>query len=169
MNAAQASDDAAFARLVAEHQQAVRGFLRRLGGSHADADDLAQDTFIAAWSRPDAARQARDMRAWLCGVAYKKWLSRYRSDSRRRSREAEAQRDADSPASADPNARLDAATLLGALPTEQRAAVALCLAGGFSHDEAARALGLPLGTVKSHVARGRAKLLTLLGDADDRS
>jgi RNA polymerase sigma-70 factor (ECF subfamily) len=42
---------------------------------------------------------------------------------------------------------------------------ALCLAGDFSHSEAAAALGLPLGTVKSHAARGRAKLLAMIGEA----
>ena len=53
------------------------------------------------------------------------------------------------------------------LPLEQRAAVALCLAGDFSHAEAAEVLALPLGTVKSHVTRGRARLLQALGIADD--
>lgn len=50
------------------------------------------------------------------------------------------------------------------LPDDQRAAVALCLAEGWSHPEAADVLGLPLGTIKSHVARGRDKLLAALGD-----
>lgn len=52
---------------------------------------------------------------------------------------------------------------LASLPMEQRAAVVLCLSEDFSHAEAAEALNLPLGTVKSHVARGRAKLLSVLG------
>jgi RNA polymerase sigma-70 factor (ECF subfamily) len=55
---------------------------------------------------------------------------------------------------------------MSALPVDQRAAVALCLAADFSHAEAADALNLPLGTVKSHVARGRAKLLELMGGSD---
>ena len=50
------------------------------------------------------------------------------------------------------------------LPLEQRAAVVLCLSEDFSHAEAAEALGVPLGTVKSHFARGRAKLLAVLGE-----
>jgi RNA polymerase sigma-70 factor (ECF subfamily) len=50
------------------------------------------------------------------------------------------------------------------LPPDQRAAVALCLAQGWTHAEAAEALDLPLGTIKSHVARGRDKLLSVLGD-----
>ena len=49
------------------------------------------------------------------------------------------------------------------LPLDQRASVALCLAGDFSHAEASEVLSLPLGTVKSHVARGRAKLIEALG------
>jgi RNA polymerase sigma-70 factor (ECF subfamily) len=53
------------------------------------------------------------------------------------------------------------------LPPDQRACVALCLAADFSHAEAAEALGLPLGTVKSHVTRGRTRLLQALGENDD--
>jgi RNA polymerase sigma-70 factor (ECF subfamily) len=56
---------------------------------------------------------------------------------------------------------------MAGLAPDQRACVALCLAGDFSHAEAAEALGLPLGTVKSHVARGRARLLASLGVPDD--
>jgi RNA polymerase sigma-70 factor (ECF subfamily) len=55
------------------------------------------------------------------------------------------------------------------LPADQRACVALCLAADFSHAEAAEALGLPLGTVKSHVTRGRERLLHALGGPDERS
>ncbi len=66
------------------------------------------------------------------------------------------------------DARLDASAALAVLAPEQRACVALCLAAEFSHAEAAQALGLPLGTVKSHVTRGRARLLELLGASDER-
>ena len=52
------------------------------------------------------------------------------------------------------------------VPPDQRACVALCLAADFSHAEAADALGLPLGTVKSHVSRGRVRLLQALGGGD---
>ncbi len=167
--AAQRGSPDAFARLVARHQQAVRGFLRRLSGSHADADDLAQETFVTAWSRISAFRCGESLRAWLCGMAYRKWLTHRRSEGvvRRWSRETAAVGDA--PEGSDParEARLDASRALGALRPDQRAAVALCLAAEFSHAEAAMALGLPLGTVKSHVARGRAKLIELLGASDD--
>ncbi|WP_426035951.1 RNA polymerase sigma factor [Brevundimonas sp. DC300-4] len=64
--------------------------------------------------------------------------------------------------------RLALADAMAGLPADQRACVALCLADGWSHSDAAEALGLPLGTVKSHVARGRARLLAALtGGSDD--
>jgi RNA polymerase sigma-70 factor (ECF subfamily) len=66
------------------------------------------------------------------------------------------------------DARLDVARALAELPADQRAAVALCLGEEFSHAEAAEILGLPLGTVKSHVTRGKAKLVAALGGTDGR-
>ena len=63
--------------------------------------------------------------------------------------------------------RLTLEAAMAGLPPDQRACVALCLAADFSHAEAAEALGLPLGTVKSHVTRGRARLLQVLGGSDD--
>ena len=163
--AAQAGAPAAFSRLVERHQQAVRGFLRRLSGSHADADDLAQEAFVTAWSRIGGFRQGESLRAWLCGIAYRKWMTHRRGEARRGAREAAAvEQDAASEGS--PDARLDASALLAQLGPDERACVALCLAAEFSHAEAAEALELPLGTVKSHVARGRAKLLQALGGSE---
>jgi len=63
--------------------------------------------------------------------------------------------------------RLSLEAAMSDLPPDQRACVALCLAADFSHAEAAEALGLPLGTVKSNVTRGRARLLEALGGLDD--
>jgi RNA polymerase sigma factor (sigma-70 family) len=68
-----------------------------------------------------------------------------------------------------PEDRLALERAMAGLPAEQRACVALCLAAEFSHAEAAEALGMPLGTVKSHVSRGRARLLQALGECDDAS
>jgi RNA polymerase sigma-70 factor (ECF subfamily) len=164
IEAARAGSAAAFSRLVQTHQQSVRGFLRRLTGSHADADDMAQEAFVTAWSRMAAFRSGESFRSWVCGIAWRKWLTHRRGEARRGARETESAELGETPSSgADASqARLDAAQVLGALPPDQRACVALCLAAEFSHAEAAEALGLPLGTVKSHVTRGRARLLELL-------
>ena len=73
----------------------------------------------------------------------------------------------DLPAGVSHEDRLSLAAAMAELAPDVRACVALCLADGWSHGEAAIALGLPLGTVKSHVARGRARLLKALGGTDD--
>ena len=161
---AQAGSVRAFSQLVELHSQAVRAFLRRLTGNWAEADDLAQEVFVAAWEHMARFDRAREFRSWLCGVAYKKFLMSRRSLFRRMRRDAvslEGQPQMSDPALAD--ARLDIAKAMNSLPPEQRAAVALCLAAEFSHGEAAEILGIPLGTVKSHVSRSRAKLLEVLG------
>ena len=160
--AAQAGSTAAFARLVDRHQQALRAFLRRACGDWAAADDLAQETFITAWSRIGRLKAGASVRAWLCGIGYNKHLTSRRSAARDRAREAryEAERDETVDAASEDKLALERA--MAGLPDDQRACVALCLAADFSHAEAAEALGMPLGTVKSHVTRGRARLLQAL-------
>lgn len=164
--AAQRGSTDAFARLVQRHQQAVRAFLRRACGDWALADDLAQETFLAAWGRIGQLRAGASVRAWLCGIGYRKHLSALRSGSRRRARDARYERERPPAAATLTDERLALEAAMAELPADQRACVALCLAADFSHAEAAAALALPLGTVKSHVARGRARLLQVLGDGD---
>ena len=158
----------AFARLVAMHQQPVRAFLRRVSRSYADADDLAQETFVAAWQTMARFERGRSFRLWLMGLAYRKFLTARRSWFRRMRRDAIAIEGASEIASPKElsDARIDLSRALAELPQEQRAAVSLCLAEEFTHAEAADILGLPLGTVKSHVTRGRSKLLVALGAAE---
>lgn len=159
----------AFAALVDANQQVLRGFLRRITGNWADADDLAQEALVTAWTRLDRFDGRSSFRSWLCGIGYR--LAR---DSRRASQRAMARDAAWSEVlegaadeAAGNEARLDVARALQTLPVDQRAAAALCLGGGFSHTEAAEALNLPLGTVKSHVLRGREKLLRALENCDE--
>jgi len=165
--AAAAGSGGAFSRLVERHQQAVRAFLRRACGNWALADDLAQETFLTAWSRLDRRTPGTSLRAWLCGIAYRKCLTAQRAERRSHRREADYEQAISPAGEVRPEDRLALEAAMAELPLEQRACVALCLAAEFSHAEAAQALDLPLGTVKSHVARGRARLLAKLGLADD--
>jgi len=154
----------AFNVLIDRHQQAVRGFLRRLLADVSEADDLAQETFMVAWTRPGSYRGGASVRSWLCAIAWRKAKGAQRAWFRRRAREAKWAEDLAEQVAAAPSP--EAAVVnraLGALPIEQRAAVVLCLTQDFSHAEAAAILGAPLGTVKSHVARGKARLLDALG------
>jgi len=151
----------AFRAIVEAHQQAVRSFLRRVLDDPEDADDLAQETFLAAWIGLRRYRGGASLRSWLCAIAWKKRLTHERGRRRAARREADAPRPHEENS---PDDLLDLAAALRQLPNAQRAAVALCLGGGFSHAEAAETLGLPLGTIKSHIERGRAKLAAALGD-----
>jgi RNA polymerase sigma-70 factor (ECF subfamily) len=157
----------AFGRLVHKHQQGLRAFLRRLTANHADADDIAQDTFVFAWEHIARFDPGPDFghpfRPWLFGIAWRKYREGKRSWLRRLTRQGHAVEGAATAHHPDPSLGLDLAKALGPLPPEQKAALLLCLAGEFTHAEAAEALGLPLGTVKSHVTRGREKLVAALG------
>ncbi len=152
----------AFNILVDRHQQAVRTFLRRLLGNDADADDMAQETFLAAWTSARSFRDDGDVRSWLCGIAWRKAKGAQRSWFRRSARDTAHHEQSSGVArgagSASIEDRLAVKAALQALPLEQRAAVTLCLVCGFSHSEAAKILGAALGTVKSHVLRGRDRL-----------
>jgi RNA polymerase sigma factor (sigma-70 family) len=166
--AARAGSDTAFARLVERHQARVRGFLRRtLGGGWAEADDVAQEVFLTAWGSLGRLRDPDGVRAWLCGIAWRKAQDRIRSARRSAARDHAWLDEAETPAGISAEDRMALADAMATLSPDVRACVALCLADGWSHGEASVALGLPLGTVKSHVARGRARLLTALGGSDD--
>ena len=159
--AVRGGSELAFNRLVERHQEAVRMFLWRLLGHEADADDMAQETFLTAWTHARSFRGEGSLRGWLCGIAWRKAKGAQRSWAQRRSRDTTYQvgRSPDSAGAPPMEDRLAVKRALQALPFEQRAAVTLCLVCGFSHSEAAGILGAPLGTVKSHVLRGRERLL----------
>jgi len=161
MQRARSGDAAAFGTLVRQQQSKVRGFLRRLTRADATlADDLAQETFLEAHRKIDQFRGEGSFGAWLCGIAWSRFLME------RRKRKEEPLEAPDETASIDTTsaslARLDLEKAMAQLAPAERAALTLCYAFGHSHGEAAEILDLPLGTVKSHVLRGREKLKALL-------
>jgi RNA polymerase sigma-70 factor (ECF subfamily) len=164
VQAAQAGSTQDFAQLVRLHQQALRAFLRRLSGNHADADDLAQETFVFAWEHMGRFDSHRKFRPWLFGIAWRKYRERKRGWLRMLRREQAV--DMESAVTSDPALKLDMVKAMAALPPEPRAVILLCLMEQMTHEEAAATLALPLGTVKSHIARGRAKLGLALGGLD---
>jgi RNA polymerase sigma-70 factor (ECF subfamily) len=165
---ARSGDYAAFGRLVDLHQAAVRAFLRRITGNHADADDLAQEAFARTWDVLNRFDRTSSLRTFICGVAFQYWRRARRAQSRREVRET-AYADLANTQSGEPPERaaqrLALRKAMEELPEDQRAALALCLGQEFTHAEAAEILGLPLGTVKSHVSRGRVRLQAALGVA----
>ncbi len=149
--AAMAGDRAAFGQLVARHQAGVRALCRRLARSAPDGDDIAQAAFLTAWRRRSTWRGG-SFRSWVCAIAYREFLHSRRTPAA----ETEVEELAGEPCAS--GERLDLMRAMALLTKDERAAIALCLGAGLSHAEAALAMQAPLGTVKSWVLRGRAKL-----------
>jgi len=157
---AAAGERRAFGELVRRHGSAVRGVLRRMGAHAAEADDVAQDAFLTAFERIAEFRGEGTFAGWVKKIAARLYLRRLHRDRRLGALTVEEPAD-DAPRS-DADASIDLEGALKALGTVERICVTMCFGAGLSHSEAAEALNLPLGTVKSHVKRGLEKLRTRL-------
>jgi len=160
---AAAGNAAAFGVLVRLNQSKLRGFLLRMTkGNHALADDLAQETFLEAFRKIGQYGNGSFF-GWLCAIAYSRYLMEARKKKLEQLDEGlDMPDDAPGPESAS-LAKLDLEQAMARLTPAQRAALTMCFALGFSHEEAAAAMKVPLGTLKSHVNRGREKLAAMLG------
>ncbi len=154
---AAAGDRPAFGELVRRHGSSVRSLLRRMGAEAALADDLAQDAFLAAFEQIAEFRGEGTFVAWVRRIAARLYLRRWKRD-KRIDLTAETPEPLDSGPAASPGDRIDLDGALSRLTGVERLCVSLCYGAGLSHAEAASALNLPLGTVKSHVKRGLDKL-----------
>jgi len=166
---ARQGDRPAFAHLVRAHQSRVRLQLRRLTqGDTALADDLAQETFVQAWLHLNDFRGDARLATWLHRIALTRFLQHVRRPRLPLEwREADADADDIAGPVHDPRAieglGRDVERALQALSEVQRLAVVHCFHLDLSHAEAAQVLGLPLGTLKSHLDRARTRLRELLG------
>jgi RNA polymerase sigma-70 factor (ECF subfamily) len=156
----------AFGELVRRHGPAVRGLLRRLGASAAEADDLAQDAFLTAFERIAEFRGEGTFANWVKRIAARLYLRRLQRERRLATLIDTPAAEAPAGAADSANGRIDLDDGLKALSPAERLCVSLCFGAGLSHGEAAEALNLPLGTVKSHVKRGLERLRVRLAPAD---
>jgi RNA polymerase sigma factor (sigma-70 family) len=177
LSRAQAGDLYAFSQLVRAHQSAVRRQLARLTrGDTARADDIAQQAFVQAWQNIASFRGDARFSTWLHRIAYHCFLQDLRAlpvESRfADGTESGAPFDADgesveshiAAATGEDNPdrqrslKIDVERALERLPEIERVAIVHCFHLDLSHEEAAAVLEMPLGTLKSHVARGKARL-----------
>ncbi len=136
--------------------------MRRLTRNEALADDLAQDTFLRAFQNMGQVKDDTKTKSWLFQIAYRIFLDHFRKQKRRQGLADENMPQDNEIISSPDSMKMDIEQAMNRLTSEQRAAVILCLSYGFSHSEAAKALNQPLGTVKSHVARGKNQLRAFL-------
>jgi RNA polymerase sigma-70 factor (ECF subfamily) len=164
-------DRHAFSELVRRYQSAVRATLRRLtAGNHALADDLAQETFLLAYRNLKSFRQEARFPTWLYRIATNAFFAHARKRKEELLGDADAEVNDDDeqglPRSGEAigdharaaNLRLDMERALSVLSEGERAAIVQCYHNDLSHEEAAYVLNCPVGTVKTHLLRGKAKL-----------
>jgi RNA polymerase sigma-70 factor, ECF subfamily len=157
--AAIAGDDGAYGELVRRRQGPVRQLFRRLCRDPALADDLSQQAFLQAWRHIDTVKSPAAFAGWLRRLAINIWLQRVRVE---RPVTAELSDELSEPPAL-LSEQLDLDSALATLPPAVRLCITLAYAERMSHREICEATQLPLGTVKSHITRGAARLRELLG------
>lgn len=158
-------DQSAFNVLVSRYQSSIRNFLRRLtGGNHAMADDIAQETFIKMFSNLKSFRGDSKLSTWLHKIAYHSFL-RHQEGENNMSMEGEEHLVMFSVDDYGPT-DVELENLMQHLSIYERLMLTLSYAVGMSHSEISEVTGAPLGTIKSHINRGKKKLEALLNEED---
>ncbi len=156
--------DAAFRAELIALMPFLRAFARTLSGHRDDADDLCQEALAKAWQSRATYQLGTNLKAWLFMILRNQFYSERRRSWRQQPwHEGDAEK-ADATQGTQ-GAKLDLSDLsraLRLLSDEQREAIILVGAGGFSYEEASAICGCALGTIKSRVARGRTMLQELL-------
>jgi RNA polymerase sigma-70 factor (ECF subfamily) len=152
-----------------EHLPAMRAFAISLTRNSAVADDMVQDTVVKAWTNIDKFDLGTNMRAWLFTILRNTYYS-----NRRKTRREVPDVDgtitdglAEKPAHDGHMQLADFRRALAQLNDEQREALLLVGASGFSYEEAARMCGVAVGTIKSRTNRARKELASILGYDED--
>ncbi len=170
-----AGDPQAFATLVGRHRDRLWALALRTMRNPDDAADALQDAYISAFRRAETFRGDAAVTTWLHRIVVNACLDRLRRARRHPSEplpeDADRVGELATVTGPDPIERREdqsvVAAALATLNPDQRAALVLVDMEGYSVEEAAGMLGCPVGTVKSRCARGRAKLLPLLGVLHD--
>ena len=157
---AAAGDTGAFSILVQRNLAGLRSFLRRMGAAPDVADDLAQDALVTAFGRIGDYRGEGAFGGWVRRIAARLYLRALRAAGRLEPLETAPEAYA---SGHDAGQRLDLDAALERLPGVQRLCVSLQHGAGYTSAEIALSLGLPEGTVKSHISRGLARLRKDLG------
>lgn len=160
----QKGDPAAFEILIQQHQRMIHSLTFRMTGSTADAEDLAQETFLRAYAQLETFRGQAKFSTWLYRVALNICLNWRQSEARRFrlqaacAEELATLQDHPEPLAAADHANRQVQSALLKLSPKQRAAIVLTVYDGLNHAEAATLLGCPEATVSWRVFAARRKL-----------
>ncbi len=163
--AARAGDPVATAAFVRTTQAEVWRLVASLVDA-GTADDLTQETYLRAFRALPAFEGRASVRTWLFGIARRTCADHIRSAVRRRALLSRAAAlNATEPIDDDPSGAIGATELLRRLNSAQREAFVLTQVIGLSYEEAAQSLGVPIGTIRSRVARARVELVAAVSQA----
>lgn len=158
-------DQTAFTLLVERHQTPIRNYLRRLMvNDDAGADDLAQDTFLAAYQKISTWQNNAKLSTWLHRIAYFRFLDHVRKSKRVQVMAEVPEMDTAKTNNADEE--ILARHLMSLLNENDRAVLTLAYSAGMSHAEIARVVDKPLGSVKAQIHRAKLKLNKWLEEND---
>jgi RNA polymerase sigma-70 factor (ECF subfamily) len=166
-----ASESQDFKRELISTLPSLRAFAVSLSGHYDKADDLVQDTVMKAWAKQTSFEMGTNMKAWLFTIL----RNEFYSQMRKRGREVQdsdgtfTERMAVHPSQYGIMDLGDFKRALDSLPDDQREAIVLIGASGFSYEEAAEICHCAVGTMKSRVSRARTKLQDILqvaGESD---
>ncbi|PWU16772.1 MAG: RNA polymerase subunit sigma-24 [Verrucomicrobia bacterium] len=155
-------DHAAFESLIREHQRMIHSLCYRMTGSMADAEDLAQETFIQAYRSLSSFREESQFSSWLYRIAVNRCLNWRKSQARYARLEQEWSQQ-ERPSNPKDETRGQAVQeALMKLGPKQRAAIILTVYDGMTHAQAAKVLGCSETTVSWRLFAARRKLKRLL-------
>lgn len=143
----------------------LRRYARALVGERHAADDLVQDTLERALGKLHLWRPGTDLRAWLFTIMHNVFVNQLRARGARPEEPLDESLEVAAAAAGDRLGLRDLDAALARLPIEQREVVLLVGLEELSYAEAAKALGIPIGTVMSRLFRGRERLRALLAAA----
>jgi RNA polymerase sigma-70 factor, ECF subfamily len=156
-----------FGIIVERYQKQIRRTLFRLTrGNESLVDDLAQETFLQAFKKINTFSGNGHLGGWLSKIAYNCFLQHIRRNKGHDQLSTDIADEKSVGTTAQSLMRMDIEKAMLQLSMAERIAIDLCLANGFSHGEAADIMDMPLGTVKSHVLRGKAKLKKIIEEGD---
>jgi RNA polymerase sigma-70 factor (ECF subfamily) len=141
-----------FEQAYRDHYSRIRSFLRVYLGNTAAVDDLAQDTFLQLWLRPQAFDPTRaSLRTYLLGIARKKAADFWRKSGRDTGTRAERRTNSEGEV-------LTMQDALSRMETDLRNVLWLREAEGYSYEELSRIFDIPIGTVRSRLYAAREQL-----------
>jgi RNA polymerase sigma-70 factor, ECF subfamily len=164
-----AGDRDAFGALFERHANAIGNYCFRRVGSWTTAEDMLSVVFLEAWRRRDKELPPEKVLPWFYGIATNVVRNQRRSERRYAAALSRVPRIEPEPDFArrvaerldDERQAQEALALLGRLPKREQDVYVLCAVQELAYDDAALALGLPIGTVRSRLSRARARLREL--------